>query len=143
MTALLLQLLRFRGGIASPTDLKTLTVPLRKRKAYLLHIVTDYRMFRVTPDGLSFYSPYLREVMKLVLEIETADDYYQSTNNRQTWHDNAPSKASKRVGKSFANDLQMNSKSFANEFRKKEVLIIRQLALHIRIIRIIRRIIIL
>ena len=32
----------------------------------------------------------------------------------------------------------MNSKSFANEFLKKEVLIIRQLALHIRIICIIR-----
>ena len=120
VTALLLQLLKFRGGIASLSDLKTLAVPLRKRKAYLLHIVTDYRMFRVTPDGLSFYSPYLRKVMKLVLEIETANDYYHSTNNRQTGQDNAPSTASKRVGKSFANDLQMNSKSFANEFAKNE-----------------------
>ena len=95
MTALLLQLLRFRGGIASPTDLKTLAVPLRKRKAYLLHIVTDYRMFRVTPDGQSFHSPYPREVMRLVIETDTADDYYQSTDNRQTGHDNVPSKESK------------------------------------------------
>ena len=60
VTALLLQLLRFKGGIASLADLTALAVPLRKRKAYLLHIVTDYRMFRVTPDGQSFYSPYLR-----------------------------------------------------------------------------------
>ena len=34
-------------------------------------------LFRVTPDGQSFYSPYLREAFKLVPEIITDDDNYQ------------------------------------------------------------------
>ena len=78
----MLQLLRFRGGIASLTDLTALAVPQRKRKAYLLHIVTDYRMFRVTPDGQSFYSPYLQKIMKLKPVIETDNGYYL----QPIWH---------------------------------------------------------
>ena len=52
-------------------------------------------LLRVTPDGQSFHSPYPREVMRLVIETETADDNYHTTNNRQTGHDNAPSKGVK------------------------------------------------
>ena len=122
--SLLLHLLRYRGGIAKLTDLKTLAVPMRKRKAYLLHIVNDYRMFRLTPDGLSFYSPYLREVMKLVLEIMAEEDYYQSVNGLQTGQETGREKASKNnsksIGKSFVNHLQTNNKSFTNDFGKSQ-----------------------
>ena len=41
-------------------------------------------LFRITPDGQSFYSPYLRKIMKLKLVIETDKDYYSRVIERPT-----------------------------------------------------------
>ena len=64
-------------------------------------------MFRLTPYRLSFYSPYLRNVMKLQPEIKTDKDYYMQS-----------------IGNPLATNMVYQLK-----LRKMEVLIIRQLAI--------------
>ena len=61
MTALLLQLIMFDDGMASMGDIRPLAALLQTSCGYLFHIIKDYRVFRLTPDRLSFYSPYLRK----------------------------------------------------------------------------------
>ena len=127
---MLLHLLQFKGGIAKLRDVKVLAYQMRKKHSYLLHIINDYRMFRVTPDGQSFYSPYLREAFKLVTEIVTDDDYYQGVCRRQTEQKTAPQVASRRRGDSShdsSGDSSGHSMTKAVA-KKMKVLIIRQLA---------------
>ena len=127
---MLLHLLQFRGGIAKLRDVKVLAYQMRKKHSYLLHIINDYRMFRVTPDGQSFYSPYLREAFKLVTEIVTDDDYYQGVCRRQTEQKTASQVASRRRGDSShdsSGDSSGHSMTKAVA-KKMKVLIIRQLA---------------
>ena len=58
---LLLQLIMFDDGIARLSYIKPLAALLQTSYGYMLHIIKDYRMFRLTPDRRSFYSPYLRK----------------------------------------------------------------------------------
>ena len=72
--ALLLHLDKFPSGIAKLRSTNVVAAQIHKKNSYLRHIINDYRMFRLTPDGQSFYSPYLREIMRLKPYVETADD---------------------------------------------------------------------
>ena len=70
-----------------------MAVQHHKTPAFIRHIVTIYRvfrLFRLTP----FPTPCLREVMKLALAIMCEEDYYQSLYNCQTEQKTAPSIAS-------------------------------------------------
>ena len=66
----------FRGGMAKLSNVNVVAASLHKRADIVRKIITDHSVFRLTPDGLFFYSPYLRKVMKLKPEIESEKDYY-------------------------------------------------------------------
>ena len=61
VTALLLLLCNHPDATAKLSSLKPLSCQLRVSYPYLLHIIKDYRMFRLTEDGLSFRTPYMRK----------------------------------------------------------------------------------
>lgn len=57
VTALLLLLCNHSDATAKLASLKPLSCQLRVSYPYLLHIIKDYRMFRLTADRLSFRRP--------------------------------------------------------------------------------------
>ena len=59
--ALLLHLCQRKDGIARLSSVRSLACQLRTGYLYTCHIIEDYRLFRLTEDGLSYYSPYLHK----------------------------------------------------------------------------------
>ena len=94
MLALLLHLLKSRGGIAKLRDVNIVAAQIHKRSTFMCRILNDHHRFRVTPDALSFYSPYLRETMKLAPETGTDDYCYHGIRRCQTEQKTASSMVS-------------------------------------------------
>ena len=59
--ALLLHLCQRKDGIAKVSSVRSLACQLRTGYLYTCHIIEDYELFRLTEDGLSYYSPYLHK----------------------------------------------------------------------------------
>ena len=79
--ALLLLLCQSDDGIAKVSGVKSLAYQLRTDYLYARHIIEDYRLFRLTRDRQSFYSPYLHKTADTegtgdvwILDLSTGED---------------------------------------------------------------------
>ena len=78
--ALLLHLCQSRDGIARLSSVRSLAYQLRTGYLYTCHIIEDYRLFRLTEDGLTYYSPYLHKTADVegmgvawILDLSTSE----------------------------------------------------------------------